>query len=142
MSPSIKNQLPAVINRALHDSVFRSQLIAQPKEVLKKMDVSIPEAQKVTVLENTEKRNFFVLPTMTQAEVESLKNSQETVRSQRTIRSRILIQAWQDPTYKAKLMATPKQILLAEGIKIPPSIDVTVVENSEKQLYLVLPCLH
>jgi hypothetical protein len=140
--PLLVKGISAVISRALRDPIFRSQLIAKPKKILEDMEIPIPEKQQVTVLENNRRENFFVLPMITEEDVQKLNNSIKSVHPQRAIRSRILMKAWQDPAYKEKLFKSPKKTLMHEGMKIPPTTEITVVEDSETQLYLVLPCLH
>lgn len=60
---------------------------------------------------------------------------------------RIIARAWSSQEFKEELMNHPKQILEAEGISIPPSINIEVMEESESEsqqvwypLKLTLPC--
>jgi hypothetical protein len=106
------------------------------------MEVMIPAAQNVTVLESREGEIFFILPVMTDQEAEHLATSLNTVHPQRSVRSRVLLKARQDPNYKAQLLQEPKAVLIAEGLPIPESAKVTLLENSPEQLYLVLPHVH
>lgn len=52
---------------------------------------------------------------------------------------RILVKCWEDPDYKARLIAAPRRVLEAEGIVLPWSGDIHVLENSDDAIYLVLP---
>lgn len=53
--------------------------------------------------------------------------------------SRVIAKAWSDAEFKDQLLKKPVEILRAEGIDVPAGIKVTVVENTEKQHYLLIP---
>jgi hypothetical protein len=135
-------QLTQVMAKAVHEPEFRTRLIANPKVVLDEMEIPIPLAQNVTVLESREGEIFFVLPVLTEAEIHQLRHSLNTVHPQRSVRSRILLKARDDPEYKAQLLQEPKAMLKAEGLPIPEASTVTLLENSSTQLFLVLPHIH
>lgn len=142
MADSTSALLSQVIAKAIHESDFRSQLMAEPKATLEAMAVPIPTEQTVTVLESQAGQMFFVLPVLTDELVNDLRASLNTVHPQRSIRSRILIKAAQDPSYKAELLASPKAVFTTAGMAIPAATELTVLENSDRQLYLVLPQVH
>jgi hypothetical protein len=135
-------QLTQVMAKAVHEPDFRSRFIENPKVILNEMDIPIPSAQNVTVLESREGEIFFVLPVLTEEDVKQLRDSLKTVHPQRSVRSRILLKAREDPVYKAKLLQEPKALLKAEGLPIPDASTVTLLENSPDQLYIVLPHVH
>jgi hypothetical protein len=135
-------QLTQVMAKAVHEPDFRSRFVENPKVILDEMDIPIPSAQNVTVLESREGEIFFVLPVLTEEDVQQLRDSLKTVHPQRSVRSRILLKAREDPDYKAKLLEEPKTTLKAEGLPIPNTSTVTVLENSPEQLYIVLPHIH
>jgi hypothetical protein len=135
-------QLIQVMAKAVREPEFRSRFIENPKVTLDEMNVSIPPAQNVTVLEGREGEIFFVLPVLTEEDVHQLQTSLNTVHPQRSVRSRILLKAREDPDYKAQLMHKTKEVLKAEGLPIPESSTVTLLENSSDQLYIVLPHIH
>jgi hypothetical protein len=135
-------QLTQVMAKAVHEPDFRSRFVENPKVILDEMDIPIPSAQNVTVLESREGEIFFVLPVLTEEDVTQLRHSLNTVHPQRSVRSRILLKAREDPDYKAKLIEEPKEILKAEGLPIPDTSTVTLLENSPEQLYIVLPHIH
>ncbi len=135
-------QLTQIIARAIHEPEFRSRLISQPKQVLQEMSVPIPQEQAVTVVESRNGTIFFVIPIMSEEEIQQLSTSVNSVHPQRSVRSRILLKATQDPGYKAELFKHPKAILKTEGLPIPDAAEVTVLENSLEQLYIVLPHVH
>ena len=52
---------------------------------------------------------------------------------------RIIAKAWRDPAFKAELIANPSAALKAEGVIVPAGIALTVLENTDKHFYVVLP---
>jgi hypothetical protein len=52
---------------------------------------------------------------------------------------KIIAKAWRDAAFKLALIANPSAALQAEGIELPNGVAVTVLENTDKQFYLVLP---
>jgi hypothetical protein len=135
------NQIGVIVAKVLRDPVLRSKLLAEPKQTLLSMDVPIPADQAVTVLESDGARSFFVLPMMTEADVQDLKDSLGAVQQGRSARSQVLIKAAEDPTYKMQLMQDPKAVLQAAGINIPDPIQITILENSAEHLHIVIPAL-
>lgn len=56
------------------------------------------------------------------------------------LQTQIIQKAWQDPSFKAKLLADPKAAIQeALGVIIPDHIKVKTVEESSDEFYLVLP---
>lgn len=135
-------QLTQVMAKAVHEPEFRTRFMENPKVVLDEMKIFLPPAQNVTVLESRAGEIFFVLPILTEEEIHQLRNSLNTVHPQRSVRSRILLKARDDPEYKAQLIEQPKETLKAEGLPIPDTSTVTLLENSPMQLFLVLPQVH
>jgi hypothetical protein len=135
-------QLTQVMAKAVHEPEFRARFIENPKVVLDEMEIPLPPAQNVTVLESRAGEIFFVLPILTEEEIHQLRNSLNTVHPQRSVRSRILLKARDDPKYKAQLIEEPKKTLKAEGLLIPDASTVTLLENSPTQLFIVLPQVH
>jgi hypothetical protein len=136
------SQIGPVIAKALRDRTLLSKLLTEPKQTLLDMNVPIPPEQAVTILESDEHRSFFVLPIMTDAEVQTLKNSLDSIHPNRLARSRVLIKAMEDPDYKMRLFQEPKAVLKAEGMTIPDAVHLTVLENSAEHLYIVIPAVH
>ena len=59
-----------------------------------------------------------------------------------TVFGNIIAKAWRDPAFKASLIANPAAALEAEGIVVSSGMTVTVLENTDKHFYLVLPPAH
>ena len=62
-----------------------------------------------------------------------------TAQDNEIARGKIVARAWRDPAFKAKLIADPAAALKQVGITVPPGMTVKVVENTDKQIHLVLP---
>ena len=54
-------------------------------------------------------------------------------------RGEIIARAWEDPEYKKRLLSNPKEALKEMGVEVPEGVNLTVLESSMKQSYLVLP---
>ena len=52
---------------------------------------------------------------------------------------KIIARAWRDQAFKAKLIANPGAILKDAGVTVPAGVTVTVVENTDTHVHLVLP---
>ncbi|WP_019635991.1 NHLP leader peptide family RiPP precursor [Paenibacillus fonticola] len=56
------------------------------------------------------------------------------------LQTQVIQKAWQDPSFKAKLLADPKAAIQeALGVIIPDHIKVKTVEENSDEFYLVLP---
>ena len=53
--------------------------------------------------------------------------------------AKIVAKAWADEDYKRRLMDDPGAVLSEEGMKVPEGLQISVVEATEKQAWLVLP---
>jgi len=53
--------------------------------------------------------------------------------------AKVIAKAWSDDAFKKSLLAEPKSVLEANGITIPRGLEVKVVEQTEKLMYIVLP---
>lgn len=52
---------------------------------------------------------------------------------------RVIAKAWSDVEFKARLLANPAETLQAEGIEIQDGVKVNAVENTNEQVYIVIP---
>lgn len=56
------------------------------------------------------------------------------------LQSQVIEKAWQDPSFKAKLLSNPKAAIQeALGVVLPEHIKVKTVEENSDEFYLVLP---
>ncbi|OAB45960.1 NHLP leader peptide family RiPP precursor [Paenibacillus glacialis] len=59
---------------------------------------------------------------------------------QALLQTQIINKAWEDPSFKAQLLADPKKAIKeALGVIIPEHIKLKMVEESSDVFYLVLP---
>lgn len=57
-----------------------------------------------------------------------------------TLKVKIIQKAWQDPEFKARLLADPRSALQESlGIAIPEGIQLQAVEETPSSYYLVIP---
>lgn len=56
------------------------------------------------------------------------------------LQAQLIERATGDPTFRRELMADPKGVLERElGLKLPPTLDIRVLEETPARNYLVLP---
>lgn len=53
--------------------------------------------------------------------------------------SRLIAKAWTNEAFKRRFLANPAAVLKEEGLEVPYSVEVKVVEGTDSLLYLVLP---
>lgn len=51
----------------------------------------------------------------------------------------IISKCWYDADFKKRFLAEPKKVLAEFGMDLPSGLDVKVVENTDKVMYLTLP---
>jgi len=51
----------------------------------------------------------------------------------------VMAQAWEDPAFKQRLLASPTAVLQERGIAVPAGREVKVVENTDQVAYFPLP---
>jgi Nitrile hydratase, alpha chain len=59
--------------------------------------------------------------------------------TRKEIEEKLIVKAWQDISFKQELLSNPKSVLEKEGISLPESIKVQVVEEDTNTFYLVIP---
>ena len=60
-------------------------------------------------------------------------------RSALSRHAQLVAQAWLDPAFKARLLASPAAALREQGIDVPASAEVRVVEDTDRVVYVHLP---
>src|SRR5262245_12982382 len=104
---------PMLVAKAWHSPAFKAKFLANPAEAVREVGVDMPAGITLTVVENTDKVNYFVLPMAPRRE--------------------LLDQ------FKAKLLANPAATLAELGGDMPAGVTLTVLENTDKVNYFVLP---
>ncbi|WP_427308989.1 nitrile hydratase subunit alpha [Cupriavidus sp. H39] len=51
----------------------------------------------------------------------------------------IVLKCWQDPAFKAALLADPKTVLQAEGVLVNPDIEYVFMADETPKLHFVIP---
>jgi hypothetical protein len=51
----------------------------------------------------------------------------------------IIAKAWADEEYKKKLLANPTEVFKEEGLELPESINIKMLEDTEDEQVLILP---
>jgi len=60
--------------------------------------------------------------------------------SEAVLRNQVIQKAWEDPSFKKRLLADPKAALQeALGVIIPDSVTLKAVEEGSNEFYLVIP---
>ena len=65
--------------------------------------------------------------------------NQEQVQAYAKQYGQVVAKAWADEEFKQRLLADPAAVLQAEGITVPPGVELRAVENTDKVMYLMLP---
>jgi len=66
---------------------------------------------------------------------------EELLRERSRIAEDLITRAWTDDAFKALLLADPaKAVEAAYGLKLPQSVTVKVLEETENTRYVVIPC--
>jgi hypothetical protein len=63
----------------------------------------------------------------------------ETREEQGKKYAKLIAKAWSDEAFKERLLTDSRAVLEAEGISVPPGVDVKVMEQTETQLFVVIP---
>ena len=53
--------------------------------------------------------------------------------------AKLIAKAWSDEDFKERLLTDSRAVLEAEGISVPPGVDVKVVEQTDTQFFIVIP---
>jgi Nitrile hydratase, alpha chain len=56
--------------------------------------------------------------------------TEEQAMTRQEIEAKLVAQAWQDDSFKQQLISNPKSTFAKEGIPLPESIEIKVVEES------------
>lgn len=60
--------------------------------------------------------------------------------SEAVLKNQVIQRAWEDPSFKQKLLTDPKAALYeALGIQLPDNITLRTVEEGSNEFYLVIP---
>jgi hypothetical protein len=69
------------------------------------------------------------------------KDSKLALRTRKDLEIHLITRALKDESFRAELIANPKTVIEQEiGSKLPDELEITVLEETEDTLYMVLPC--
>jgi hypothetical protein len=69
-----------------------------------------------------------------------LPNSRLALRTRKDLENHLITRALKDRAFRSRLLAEPKAIVEMElGVKLPEKLEVLALEETESQVYLVLP---
>lgn len=57
------------------------------------------------------------------------------------LEAQLLTKAIQDAAFRERLISDPKAVLSEQGLNIPDDVQITVLQETSNQFYLVLPAL-
>jgi hypothetical protein len=58
---------------------------------------------------------------------------------QKNAKAVLFAACWKDEALKARFMSDPKAVLKEHGLDVPEGIDVSVVENADDRVHIILP---
>lgn len=61
------------------------------------------------------------------------------VKTREQIEANLVTKAWNDNSFKQKLINKPKFAIAEEGINLPENIEVKVIEETPRTFYIVIP---
>ena len=51
----------------------------------------------------------------------------------------VITKAWNDDSFKQRLLADTMAVLKEEGVQVPAGLEVKAVENTEKLVHMIIP---
>jgi len=124
-----------LVAQAWTDPNLKQRLLNTPAAVLLEHGITVPPGLDVRIIENTGEIAYFMLPART-ADFQPLKGAQPGGGKSS---SQLLDKIWTDDKFKQRLLTSPATVLQEYGIPVPASLDIRVVENTDKISYLALP---
>jgi hypothetical protein len=64
---------------------------------------------------------------------------EETREEQGKKYAKLIAKTWSDESFKERLLSDSRAVLEAEGISVPPGVDVKVLEQTDAQVFIVIP---
>jgi len=69
------------------------------------------------------------------------KDSKLALKTRKDLEIHLITRALKDESFRAELIANPKAVIEQEiGSKLPDELEITVLEETEDTIYMVLPC--
>lgn len=137
-----------LLARAFRDDFYLKRLVAEPKRLIEEVvGAPLPESLEITVLEETEKTAYLVLPVnpsgnLGDKNAELLLDDVRPTVLDRGNTVKVIRRAWTDRDFARRLLANPLETLKSEmHIVLPANLDLRVVSETADRLFIVLPCM-
>lgn len=116
---------------AWSDQGFRAEFLANPKAALSQAGVTVPDNVELTVLEESDRDIYLVIPTPDKA---------EEIKPDGDLIAQLIVRAANDEALRQEMMADPRGVILREtGLVIPEETNVSVLQQTPDHAYFVLP---
>jgi len=69
---------------------------------------------------------------------EKMKKEDEK-KEQNKKMAKIIARAWSDESFKGRFLSNPRAVLSEYDVSVPAGVEVTVLEQTDKLMYIVLP---
>jgi intein-encoded DNA endonuclease-like protein len=63
----------------------------------------------------------------------------DEIKEHRKNMAKVIAKAWSDESFKRKFLSDPKEVLEENGITLPAELEVKVIEQTDKVMYIVIP---
>jgi hypothetical protein len=150
-----------LILKALKDKAFKKALLDNGKAAVEHfLNIQLPKALTVQVLEETEHDVYLLLPAnpyagIAEAEIQQtlgmelediadwvLDQQKGLLPEDKENNVRLVAKAWRDDSFKQALIFSPAPILEQElGEELDDNISIYVLEETENRLFIVIPHL-
>ncbi|MCS6960032.1 MAG: NHLP leader peptide family RiPP precursor [Pseudanabaenaceae cyanobacterium SKYGB_i_bin29] len=125
------NSMQELLNIVYSDPAFKQEFISNPKAALAKYGVTVDEKVDLTVLEETERDVYLVIPSPEVAN--ELANGNDAI-------AKLIARAATDEALRQEMLADPKAVIAREtGLVIPEEANISVLQQTPEKAYFVLP---
>lgn len=146
-STATVDQLTAVLNRAVSDSAFRTELLANPSAALLSAGIAIPAGVNVKAVEDTETLRYAVVASRPDgiSDADLATATSQTIPNDGSVSGNIaayeqlVAKSWSDSSLRSSLLSDPAGTLAAHGISVPSGVKVKAIESSANDLVLTVP---
>ncbi|MDJ0799792.1 MAG: NHLP leader peptide family RiPP precursor [Calothrix sp. MO_167.B12] len=124
--------LEDVFEMAWTDEVFKQQLLEDPKTTLENIGISTPKCE-LKAVEETDFNRYILLPPPEESNFTPEEAEADPLVA-------LKAKAVKDEAFKQEFLNRPKETIKKElGIGLPSWVDVTVLEETAKKSFLIVP---
>ena len=114
-----------MVARAWVDPAYKARLLEDAKKAATELGIDSSNAPEVVALENTPRRHHLVVCTLCSCYPKAILG---------------IPPAWyKSVAYRARAVKDPRAVLAEFGTKLPPEVEIRVVDSTADMRYLVLP---